>query len=132
MSTSNGVLNGHVGPSNGTFAGSTLVETNAPIGFDTYSDLHVAYDLILSDGHSQLKCVLSPQLSIHLEKGGILPLGIIQVTQATIRFDETILQANGIFVIKQINIIEEKMNDIILVRRKRREEEKGDARGPGL
>lgn len=96
-----------------TFAKPTPT-TNAPPEFDAQSDLHVAYDLILSDGQYQLKALLSPTLAIHLEKGGLLQFGLIEVTESSIRYDETVVAGPGFYVIKQLNIIAEQMSDLIL------------------
>lgn len=93
--------------------------TNAPPGFDAYSDLHVAYDLIVSDGKFQLKVLLSPTLTIHLEKGGILPNGVIQITEATVRYDETVVASPGFYLIRQMNILAPETNNLILVRKKK-------------
>jgi len=82
--------------------------------FDSFSDLNVAYDMVLSDGSQQVKAVLSPLLYLQLELGGLLPRGVIEVSEAGMRYDETQIQAAPIIVIKKVNIIQEQYRDIIL------------------
>lgn len=74
--------------------------------FDAYSDLHTAYDLVLSDGALQLKVLLSPTLSIHVEKGGVLPRGIVRVSEAAWRFDETVVDDRGFLVVRAMEVLE--------------------------
>jgi hypothetical protein len=83
--------------------------------FDEMSDLHVAYDVLLHDGTHQVKALLSPLLSMLVEKGGLLPTGVLRVKEASIRFDETVLQDKGFLVLKNINIVTPEAGQLILV-----------------
>ena len=81
---------------------------SAPLAsaFDAYSDLHTAYDLVVSDGSLQLKVLLSPTLSIHVEKGGVLPRGIVRISEAAWRFDETVVDDRGFLVVRAMEVLE--------------------------
>jgi hypothetical protein len=114
MENGNGNGNGHGIGSAAPAAVAPANATNAPPGFDAYSDLHVAYDLLLSDGRQQLKVVLSPTLAVHVEKGGIQQYGLIEVTEAGVRYDETVVAGPGIYVVKGMNILATRSNDLIL------------------
>lgn len=88
----------------------------APSSFDEQSDLHVAYDVLLSDGRQQVKVLLSPTLAIHAEKGGLLPTGVIRVREAALRFDETVVADPGFIVLRQIDIVADRTDQIVIVR----------------
>lgn len=89
-------------------ASSVPAPASSPLAsaFDAYSDLHTAYDLVLSDGTLQLKVLLSPTLSIHVEKGGVLPRGLVRISEAVWRFDETVVDDRGFLVVRAMEVLE--------------------------
>ncbi len=89
--------------------------SSAEPAFDEYSDLHMAYDLVLSDGRSQVKALLSPLLSMLAEKGGLLPTGVIRVREAAMRFDETVVADKGFILLRALDVIEPEVGQLLLV-----------------
>jgi hypothetical protein len=111
--------NGNGGAGQGQGQGQQSAAQSPPpqAAFDEMSDLHVAYDVLLHDGTHQVKALLSPLLSMLVEKGGLLPTGVLRVKEASIRFDETVLQDKGFLVLKNINIVTPEAGQLILVSR---------------
>lgn len=95
-----------------------LVGTKTPPHSDQYSDIDVAYDLVLSDGRFKMKVVLSPSLNIYVEKGELQALQLVDILSTIIRFDETAsIGGQEVIVVQRIDTrtYEEKLDSVVLV-----------------
>eukprot|EP00040_Diaphanoeca_grandis_P028529 m.165376 g.165376 ORF g.165376 m.165376 type:complete len:773 (+) comp31384_c0_seq1:206-2524(+) len=71
----------------------------------SYAHETSAYDLVLSDGTSKTKCLLTPTFNHLIHQGILQPLRLVRVLRGRIRYDEADGSRMGVYLIDDLDVI---------------------------
>eukprot|EP00698_Gefionella_okellyi_P002180 TRINITY_DN12015_c0_g1_i1.p1 TRINITY_DN12015_c0_g1~~TRINITY_DN12015_c0_g1_i1.p1 ORF type:complete len:719 (+),score=164.00 TRINITY_DN12015_c0_g1_i1:97-2253(+) len=83
---------------------------------ETLAEDQNTFDVVLSDGHQTLKCLISPQLNADVNHGRVLPFSIVSIKHHVLRFDETVVGKPPFVIIKQWEAANHAQESIIKAR----------------